>query len=131
MESPLGFGNDSLEVLAWTLSEHLAQGGEVASLAAFARRLNLHEDAQRAMEDVVQAGLGIEQVWLVLAHWVNVRANGLADALLAARLQPHVAALDAALLARATEIFERHLAHHANAGWTPSRADRLRQAMGR
>jgi hypothetical protein len=42
--------------------------------------MTLHADARQALDEVVQLGASLEQAWLLLAHWINTRTNGLADA---------------------------------------------------
>lgn len=124
-------GPASLEAMARSVGDHLAQGGQIQGLPAHCEALTLHADAKQALDDVAQLGLSPEQAWLLLAHWTNTRTNGLADAHLTTLLQPLVTAIDPALLAAASKVFERHLGGYPVDDWTLSRAQRLRRALGR
>jgi Ca-activated chloride channel family protein len=121
----------SLEVLARRVEDHLANGGRIDGLAASMEGVALHDDAKRALDEAVALGLTLEQAWLVLATWVNARPNGLADAALKALLLPLVDALDVQLVASATKVMERILGGFPVDGWTMSRVQRLRRALGR
>jgi Ca-activated chloride channel family protein len=121
----------SLEVLARRVEDHLANGGRIDGLAASMEGVALHDDAKRAIDEAVALGLTLEQAWLVLATWVNARPNGLADAALKALLLPLVDALDVQLVASATKVMERILGGFPVDGWTMSRVQRLRRALGR
>ena len=121
----------SLEALARSVGDHLAHGGQVQGLASRGESMSLHADARLALDDVVQLGLSLEHAWLLLAHWTNSRTNGLADADLTRVLQPLVTAIDPALAAAATQVFERRLGGYPIDDWTLSRAQRLRRALGR
>ena len=121
----------SLEAMARSVGDHLAHGGQIEGLAASGEAMTLHADARQALDDVVQLGLSLEQAWLLLAHWNNSRTNGLADAELTTLLQPLVMAIDPALAAAATKVFERHLGGYPIDDWTLSRVQRLRRALGR
>lgn len=126
-----GHAMPSLEDLARKVGDHLANGGRLDGLAASAEAMALHEDARRALDEAVASGLTLEQAWLVLANWVNSRANGLADAALKALLLPLVDALDAQLVSAATKVIDRILGGYPVDGWTLSRVQRLRRALGR
>lgn len=121
----------SLEAMARRVEDHLGNGGRLDGLAASVEGFALHVDATRALDEAVALGLTIEQAWLVLASWVNGRSNGMADAALKALLLPLADALDAHLLAAATKVMERILGCYPNDGWTMSRVQRLRRALGR
>ena len=121
----------SLEAMARSVRDHLAHGGQLQALAASIESLKLHADALQALGDVVQLGLSLEQAWLLLANWTNTRTNGLADTDLTTLIQPLLKAIDPALAAAATKVFERHLGRYPNNDWTLSRVQRLRRALGR
>ena len=121
----------SLEAMARSVGDHLAHGGQIQGLAASSQAMMLHADALQALDDVVQLGLSVEQAWLLLANWTNTRTNGLADADLTTLLRPLLTAIDPALAAAATKVFERHLGGYPNNDWTLSRVQRLRRALGR
>lgn len=121
----------SLEAMARSVRDHLAHGGQLQALAASIESLKLHADALQALGDVVQLGLSLEQAWLLLANWTNTRTNGLADTDLTTLIQPLLKAIDPALAAAATKVFERHLGGYPNNDWTLSRVQRLRRALGR
>jgi Ca-activated chloride channel family protein len=121
----------TLAAMARSVADHIDQSGSLQSLAESCGDLNLHADARRAIDDVVNVGLSVDQAWLLLAHWVNVRAGGLADVGLKALLQPMVNAVDPAIASAATKVFERQLGGYPNDGWTLTRVQRLRRALGR
>ena len=121
----------SLEAMARRVEDQLDNGGRLDGLAASVEGMALHDDATRALDEAMALGLTLEQAWLVLASWVNARSNGLADAALAARLRPLVDALDAQLVSAATKVMERILGGYPVDGWTMSRVQRLRRALGR
>ena len=122
---------ETLAAIARLVSDHIDQVGALQNLAESCDGLDLHADARQAIEDAVSLGLNLDQAWLLLAHWVNIRANGLADASLKARLQPLVDAIDPALASSATKVFERQLGGYPIDGWTLTRVQRLRRALGR
>ena len=71
------------------------------------------------------------QAWLLLAHWTNARAEGLASSLIASTLQPHLDALDASLIDKCMKLFDRVLGGYEVDRWERSRAKRLRRALSR
>ena len=119
----------SLAALAQAVVEHLSNGCSVQALGDQLAALDLHAAAHHALEQAMALGLGSGQAWLVLAGWVNQRPDGLADPALAAALRPRLAGLDAALLARCMQLFDRMLGAYASDRWTPSRGQRLRNAL--
>ncbi len=121
----------SLEGMARCVEDHLGHGGDVHGLAASVDILTLHADAKRALDEAMALGLSIEQAWLVLASWINSRPNGMADAALKTLLQPLEAAIDASMAAAATKVMDRILGGYPIDGWTLSRVQRLRRALGR
>ena len=119
------------ERMAQAVADHLRSGGALQDLADVCDRLPLHEAAQRALADVVDLGLSRAEAWLLLAHWVNTRKDGLVDAQMAALLRPLVDRFDPATIATATDVFERALGLYAVQAWTLSRVRRLRRALQR
>ena len=119
----------TLVAMALFVRDHLADGGTIQGLAARAQGMTVHADAQHALDDVVQQGSSVDEAWVLLAHWINSRTNGLADAALATLLRRSVDALDPAVVARAVEVFERRISGYPNDGWTLSRMQRLRRAL--
>ena len=113
------------------VEDHLGHGERVHGLAASVDGLALHADAKRALDEAMDLGLSIEQAWLVLASWINSRPNGMADAALKALLQPLVDAIDASMAAAATKVMDRIRGGYPIDGWTLSRVQRLRRALGR
>jgi Ca-activated chloride channel family protein len=128
-----GLGQEpaSLAAMARSVANHMAQGGSLQSLAESCADLNLHADARQALKDLVNLGMSLDQAWLLLAYWVNTRANGLADVGMTARLRPIVDALDPALASTATKLLERQLGGYPNDGWILTRVQRLRRALRR
>lgn len=120
----------TLEELARCVQAHGAQGGCVQDLVQ-CERLRLHADLQRARDEVVALGVDRSHAWVLLAYWVNTRANGLADAALAAQLQPWMGGIDPALAAAAILVYEQRLGGYPVDGWESARERRLAQAMGR
>ncbi|MCK6419858.1 MAG: VIT and VWA domain-containing protein [Aquabacterium sp.] len=120
----------TLEELARCVQAHRAQGGRVQDLVQ-CERLRLHADLQRARDEVVALGVDRSHAWVLLAYWVNTRANGLADAALAAQLQPWMDGIDPALAAAAIRVYEQRLGGYPVDGWESVRERRLAQAMGR
>jgi hypothetical protein len=120
----------TLEELARCVQAHREQGGRVQDLVQ-CERLRLHTDLQRARDEVVALGVDRSHAWVLLAYWVNTRANGLADAALAAQLQPWVDGIDPALAAAAILVYEQRLGGYPVDGWESARERRLAQAMGR
>lgn len=121
----------SLEVMARMVGEHLEHGGRLDDLAGTVEGLVLHDEAARVLDEVVALGLTIGQAWLILASWVNDRSNGLADTALRSLMQPLVDAVDAQMAAAAVKLMERILGGYPVDGWTLSRVQRLRRALGR
>lgn len=121
----------TLTAMVRSVADNIDQVGDLQNLAESCNGLDLHADARQAIEDAVRLGLSLDQAWLLLAHWVNIRANGLADSSLKARLQPLVDAIDPALASSASKVFERQLGGYPNDGWTLTRVQRLRRALGR
>jgi hypothetical protein len=121
---------DTLEELARCVQAHRAQGGRLQDLVQ-CERLRLHADLQRARDEVVALGVDRSHAWVLLAYWVNTRANGLADAALAAQLQPWMDGIDPALAAAAIRVYEQRLGGYPVDGWESARERRLAQAMGR
>lgn len=120
----------SLAGLARVVERYLIDRGHINGLSVNSTAMLLHADARQALDDVVQLGLSLDQAWLLLAHWVNTRTDGLADANLTTMLQPLVTAIDAALAAAADMTFKRQLGGYTIDDWTPSREQRLRRALG-
>lgn len=121
----------TLAAMARAVGDHIDQDTSLPNLAESCAGLYLHADMRRAIVEVVNLGFSVNQAWLLLADWVNIRANGLADVDLKARLKPLVDAIDPALSSAATKVFERQLGGYPNDGWTSTRAQRLRRALGR
>lgn len=105
----------TLAELARTVGDHIDQTGGLRGLAERCARLYLYPDAQQALDEAANAGLSLDQAWLLLAHWVNHRDGELTDVGLKASLQSMVDAVDRALATTAIQIFQRHLAKYKNA----------------
>ncbi|MDA1073517.1 MAG: VIT and VWA domain-containing protein [Proteobacteria bacterium] len=121
----------TIELMARTVAEFLAEGGQIHELAMHCEGLSLHSEAQQALDDAVRLGLNVEQVWLLFAHWANTRRDGLADGDLAITLQPHLSAIDPGVRAQVLRVYEQRLGAYPIDGWTLSRAQRLRRSLGR
>lgn len=121
----------SLQAMVEAVFEHLSHGGSVQGLASHCDALELHTDARLALDQAVALGLSIGDAWLMLAHWVNRRPAGMADAAVTAALRPHLDGIDASLFASCMKLFDRILGAYESDGWTLSRTRRLRQALTR
>jgi Ca-activated chloride channel family protein len=121
----------SLQAMLAAVVEHLSHGGNVQGLASHCAPLELHAEARLALDQAVALGLGIGEAWLMLAHWVNGRPEGIADAAVTAALRPHLDGIDASQVALCITLFDRNLGAFDSDGWTLSRTRRLRQALDR
>ena len=121
----------SLKAIALAVVEHLAHGGHVQGLAVHCRALNMHPEARAALDQAVDLGASEAYAWLLLAHWTNVRRNGLGRSTIAAALQPHLAGLDASLIDKCVKLFDQLLGGYGTDGWNLSRTQRLRRALVR
>jgi Ca-activated chloride channel family protein len=113
---------------------HLTGGRGIQGLATQCAVLELHADAQLALDQAVDLGLSLDQAWLMLAHWANGRPGDMADtrvAAIAAVLQPHLEVIEAASAAACVALFDQVLGAYGSDSWTPSRTRRLRQAVSR
>ncbi|MEI7465785.1 MAG: VIT and VWA domain-containing protein, partial [Burkholderiales bacterium] len=119
----------SLQAMVAAVFEHLSHGGNVLGLASHCDTLDLHANARLALDEAVALGLSIDDAWLMLAHWANRRPAGMADATVAAALQPHLDAIDAGLFAHCTTLFDRILGAYESDSWALSRTRRLREAF--
>ena len=121
----------SLQAMVAAVFEHLSHGGSVQGLASHCDSLELHADARLALDQAVALGLSIGDAWLMLAHWVNRRPAGVADAAVTVALRPYLDGIDASLFALCMKLFDRTLGCYAFDGWGLSRTQRLRQALTR
>jgi hypothetical protein len=121
----------SLQAMVAAVFEHLSHGGSVQGLASHCDALELHTDARLALDQAVALGLSIGDAWLMLAHWVNRRPAGVADAAVTVALRPYLDGIDASLFALCMKLFDRTLGCYAFDGWGLSRTQRLRQALTR
>ena len=122
----------SLKAIALAVVEHLAHGGQIQGLAAHCEALGLlHPDVRLALERAIDLGTSDGHAWLLLAHWVNVRRNGLGRSTIAAALQPHLAGLGAGLIDKSVRLFDQLLGCYPIVAWDLSRTQRLRRALVR
>ena len=121
----------SLRAVALAVVEHLAHGGQIQGLAAHCQALALHQNVRMALDQVVALGISDGQAVLLLAHWTNVRTDGLGSAPITAALQPHLDALPTSLVDACGKLFERLLGGYSVDDWTLSRTRRLRRAVER
>jgi len=128
-EAPVHAEAAPLATIAMAVVDHLAHGGQVRGLAAHCQSLSLHPDARQALDEVMALGLTDGQALLLLAHWANVRTDGLASSFITASLQPHVDGLDQASIGGAFGVFDSLLAGCANDGWESARSRRLQQYL--
>jgi hypothetical protein len=91
----------------------------------------LHVDVRSALDQVSALGASAGDDWLILAHWVNTRARGLASDLVTAVLHAHLSGLDPKLVSECTKLFDRVLGGYAIDSWAGSRVQRLQRAMSR
>ena len=89
--------------LARSVKAHLIDCGQLQGMSVSCNDRSLHAHVRQGLDEVAQFGLSLDQAWLPLAHRVNTRKNGLADATLTALLQPLVTAIDAELAAMVSQ----------------------------
>ena len=121
----------SLAALACHVTQYLASGGSLRDLPAVCEALGVHAEARLALDEAARRGLSPAQAWLLLAYWVNVRVDGLADTDQQQLLEPFLAAIDTELVASVVALYERTLGACPLSSWPPSRSQRLRHALGR
>jgi Ca-activated chloride channel homolog len=121
----------SLKEIALCVVDHLAHGAQIRGLAGHCQALALHPDVRMVLDRVVALGISDGQALLLLAHWTNVRADGLRSAPITAALQPHLEALDTTLVDACVRLFEQLLGGYSVDVWTLSRTRRLRRAVER
>jgi hypothetical protein len=121
----------SLKEIALSVVDHLAHGGQIRGLAAHCQALALHPDVRMVLDQVVALGISDGQAFLLLAHWTNVRKDGLASSFITAAMQPHVDRLDGSLIEQCIKLFDRLLGGYAIDGWNLSRTKRLQRSLSR
>jgi hypothetical protein len=121
----------SLEAIALTVYEHLANGGQVRGLAAHCGSLRLHADLRLCLEQVVGLGIDADHALLLLAMWVNERQDGQRDIVMTTSLQPWVEALDAGLVINCNVLLAQMLGAYPVDSWPESRSRRIKRAMAR
>lgn len=121
----------TLKDLALAVVELLAHGGQVNDLPAHCAGLPMHPDVRQALDQAAFMVASDGRAWLLLAHWTNARADGLARSDVAAALQPSLAGRDETLVQKCMALFDRLLGDYPIDGWSPKRAQRLRRALGR
>jgi hypothetical protein len=121
----------SLKEIALSVVDHLAHGGQIRGLAAHCQALALHPDVRMVLDQVVALGISDGQAFLLLAHWTNVRTDGLASSFITAAMQPHVDRLDGSLIEQCIKLFDRLLGGYAIDGWNLSRTKRLQRSLSR
>ena len=80
-------------------------------------------------DQAIELGLGTDEAWLILAHWVNMRSDTSTDAAITASLNPYLDAIDATLLTRCMKRFDRMLRAEADDRSSRLRARRLWRAL--
>jgi hypothetical protein len=124
----------SLQDMVTAVSDYLDRSPVVLGLAAHCDRLALHADARRALGEAVAVGLSRDEAWLALACWASTQPGTQPCALgagIQTALQRLVDQIDAAQRTRCLAVFDQILGGHASQSWTPTRTERLLQAMGR
>ncbi len=124
----------SLQDMVTAVSEYLDRTIVVMGLAAHCDRLALHRDARRAIAEAVAVGLSRDEVWLALACWASTQPGPqrcTVGADIQTALQRLVDQIDAAQRTQCLAVFNRILGGHDSQSWTPTRTERLLQAMGR
>lgn len=99
-----------VEIGQW-VADHLGSGQALNTLALRFAGLSLPAEVQQALEELQRLGLSEDQAWLLLGHWLNTRAGGLADADRAAQVAAFAQTIDSALARTATRSLEQRLAH--------------------
>jgi Ca-activated chloride channel family protein len=124
----------SLQDMVDAVFEHVNGGHGIQGLATHCAALELRADAQRALDQAVAVGFSLDEAWLLLAHWANGRPGDRADSLvaaIAAVLQPHFDAFEAAAAAACAALFDQMLGAYRSDSWALLRTRRLGQALSR
>jgi hypothetical protein len=124
----------SLQDMVDAVFEHVNGGHGIQGLATHCAALELRADAQRALDQAVALGFSLDEAWLLLAHWANGRPGDRADSLvaaIAAVLQPHFDAFEAAAAAACAALFDQVLGAYCSDNWALLRTRRLGQALSR
>ena len=124
----------SLQDMVTAVSDYLDRSPVVLGLAAHCDRLALHADARRALGEAVAVGLSRDEAWLALACWASTQPGTQPCTLgagIQTALQRLVDQIDAAQRTRCLAVFDQILGGHASQSWTPTRAERLLQTIGR
>ncbi len=119
----------SLRVIAQTVADHLAGGGDVQGLNERCAALVLRPDEREALDEVVASGIDQAQAWLLLAHWVNAHTGTDDPAAINSALQAALAAIDPQVISAADAIFDDKLGSPGHSGQRSSRFRRLLDAM--
>jgi hypothetical protein len=120
-----------LAAIAFVVVEHLVRRGDELELEALDGRIGIHADLAPAWYGALALGASPAQVWLLLAHWVHQRRQGLGVREWFDTLRRRVDALEPQLVQRCMALFDRELAGVSIDQWAPSREERLQQAMRR
>jgi len=126
---PVGKPAVSLEAVMAAVVEQLSLSGHVQGLHARCAALELPAGARRALDQAIALGLGTDEAWLILAHWVNTRSVTPTDAAITTSLKPYLDAIDATLLTRCMTLFDRILRAEADDRSARLRVRRLWRAM--
>lgn len=121
----------TLAAIARGVVDHLASVGSARGLAGVVGSAPAHPDVQAALDAAIAAGARPDEAWLLLAHWINSRVGGLADADMGPTLDAHCSVIDPALLATCTSLFASLLQGYKNDTWEATRLSRLRRALAR
>ena len=119
----------SLRVIAQTVADHLAGGGDVQGLNARCAALVLRPDEREALDEVIASGVDQAQAWVLLAQWVNAHTGTHDPAAINSALQAALAAIDPQLISAANAIFDDKLGSPGHSGQRSSRFRRLLDAM--
>lgn len=119
----------SLRVIAQTVADHLAGGGDVQGLNARCAALVLRPDEREALDEVVASGIDEAQAWVLLAHWVNAHTGTDDPAAINSALQAALAAIDPQVISAADAIFDDKFSSLVNSAERGSRMRRLLDAM--
>lgn len=119
----------SLRVIAQTVADHLASGGDVQGLNERCALLTLRPDEREALDEVVACGIDQAQAWVLLAHWVNAHTGTHDPAAINSAIQAALAAIDPQVVSAADAIFDDRLGSPGHSGQRSSRFRRLLDAM--
>lgn len=120
----------TLRELAEFIHAHLnSTANALTTLAVRCGQLHTPDELRSALDEVGEAFAEPALPWLLLAHWVNVRSDGLGDAAMSHALTAPMSRVAPTAVAGAMGVFERSLGLYGLDDWKSSRLRRLARAL--